>query len=97
MQATMVELSQIVSSIAGIAGQSNLLALNAAIEAARAGDAGRGFAVVAAEVKKLSGDTKGATERASEMLDRHRANGERAAAGSIPLNGDARPAPRFEE
>lgn len=72
MQATMGELGAIVSTIASIAGQSNLLALNASIEAARAGDAGLGFAVVADEVKKLSADTKAATERAKHMLDRHR-------------------------
>lgn len=75
MQATMAELGGIVSAINGIANQTNLLALNAAIEAARAGDAGRGFAIVASEVKKLSGDTRDATQRASEMLDRHQLHG----------------------
>lgn len=74
MQETMVELGAIVSDITHIAGQSNLLALNASIEAARAGDAGRGFAVVATEVKKLSGDTREATQRASDMLARHEAS-----------------------
>lgn len=74
MQGTMVELGDIVAAINGIAGQTNLLALNATIEAARAGDAGRGFAVVASEVKKLSGDTRAATQSASDMLARHQAS-----------------------
>ncbi len=74
MQGTMVELGDIVAAINEIAGQTNLLALNATIEAARAGDAGRGFAVVASEVKKLSGDTRSATQSASDMLARHQAS-----------------------
>jgi methyl-accepting chemotaxis protein len=72
MQVTMSELGAIVTTITEIAGQTNLLALNASIEAARAGDAGHGFAVVAAEVKKLSNDTRIATESAKQMLSRHR-------------------------
>jgi len=94
MQGTIVELGDIVTAINGIAGQTNLLALNATIEAARAGDAGRGFAVVASEVKKLSSDTRAATERASDMLARHQAStsypeattviGDRVAA-SVPI------------
>ena len=72
MQATMDELSGIVSAITGIAGQTQLLSLNATIEAARAGNAGRGFAVVASEVKKLSDDTRKATQRATDMLARHK-------------------------
>ena len=55
-------------SIGLIANQTNLLALNASIEAARAGEAGKGFAVVAAEVKKLAGDTRSATDRARAMV-----------------------------
>lgn len=68
LEHTLGQLSDVVATIRGIASQTNLLALNAAIEAARAGDAGRGFAVVAMEVKKLSGDTRLATERAAAML-----------------------------
>jgi methyl-accepting chemotaxis protein len=44
----------IISTIDGIAFQTNILALNAAVEAARAGDQGRGFAVVAGEVRTLA-------------------------------------------
>jgi methyl-accepting chemotaxis protein len=77
LQGTITELGGIVSDINAIAGQTNLLALNATIEAARAGDAGRGFAVVASEVKKLSSDTRAATQRASDMLSRHQSAGEK--------------------
>lgn len=68
LQSTMGQLADIVSTIRGIAAQTNMLALNATIEAARAGDAGRGFAVVAGEVKKLADDTRLATERAAAMM-----------------------------
>jgi methyl-accepting chemotaxis protein len=44
----------ILSTVEGIAFQTNILALNAAVEAARAGDQGRGFAVVATEVRSLA-------------------------------------------
>ncbi|KHK55800.1 chemotaxis protein [Ralstonia sp. A12] len=47
-------MSDIVSTIEGIAFQTNILALNAAVEAARAGAEGRGFAVVAQEVRMLA-------------------------------------------
>jgi X-X-X-Leu-X-X-Gly heptad repeat protein len=46
--------AEILSTVQGIAFQTNILALNAAIEAARAGHQGRGFAVVAGEVRSLA-------------------------------------------
>ena len=48
------KVTDIISTIEGIAFQTNILALNAAVEAARAGEQGRGFAVVAAEVRSLA-------------------------------------------
>lgn len=64
------EVDAITETILGISSQTNLLALNASIEAARAGEAGKGFAVVADEIRKLSEETKEATEQIGAIISK---------------------------
>ncbi|KGE18994.1 methyl-accepting chemotaxis protein [Paenibacillus wynnii] len=82
------KIGEVVQGIAEITKQIQMLSLNASIEAARAGEHGRGFAVVAGEVRKLSEQSRNATEQISEFLLGLQEDMNRSAAEMNHLNSE---------
>lgn len=69
LEGRMRRINDLLTSIQDVAEQTSLLSLNASIEAARAGEHGRGFSVVAEEIRKLSTNSKQASEEIGTLLN----------------------------
>jgi methyl-accepting chemotaxis protein len=78
IEASSVQITNIINVMNDIAEQTNLLALNASIESARAGEAGRGFNIVSGEIRKLA---EKSTEAANEIRDLITANNDLISVG----------------
>ena len=68
LDAQTLKIDETMGFINQVSDQTKLLSLNASIEAARAGEEGRGFAVVASEIRKLSDQSKAATDEIYDVL-----------------------------
>lgn len=69
LESHMRQIHDLLTNIQDVAEQTSLLSLNASIEAARAGEHGRGFHVVAEEIRKLSTNSKNASEQIGGLLN----------------------------
>ena len=69
IEASSLEITDIIEMINEIAEQTNLLSLNASIESARAGEAGKGFSIVAGEIRKLAEKSTQAAERIHGLIN----------------------------
>ena len=68
LERSMLEIQEIIQTINKISSRTSVLSVNATIESARAGEVGVGFGVVADEIRKLSGQTKMAVIKITQII-----------------------------